>query len=50
MLVARRVPALVCDNCGEEYLGTDETERLLIILDALAAEGVRLEVRDYAAA
>lgn len=49
-LVVRRVPAEVCDNCGEEYVGEHEANQLLQLLDQAEAGGVRVDVRDFLAA
>lgn len=49
-LVVRGVPADVCSNCGEEYVGADITATLLKTADDAANAGVKVEVREYAAA
>ena len=49
-LVVRGVPALVCDNCGEAYLGADAVDRLQQMLEVAADGGVQVEVREYIAA
>ena len=49
-LVVHNVPAEVCENCGEEYVGEAETKRLLDLGNEAARTGVRLDVRDYRAA
>ncbi len=49
-LVVRRVPAQVCENCGEEYVGEEETTRLLCLAEDAVRGGTQLEVRDYMAA
>jgi len=49
-IVFERVPAEVCDNCGEEYVDEDTAERLLEEAERAARSGVRVTVRDYAAA
>jgi len=49
-LVFKSVPADVCDNCGEQYVGTQTTARLLAEAEKAAAAGVQVEVRTYAAA
>jgi hypothetical protein len=44
------VPALICDNCGEEYVDEGTTARLLAIAEEAARSGVQVDVRDYIAA
>jgi YgiT-type zinc finger domain-containing protein len=48
-LVVKAVPALVCQNCGEEYVDERTTADLLTTAAAAAAAGVRVYVRRYAA-
>ena len=48
--VIRGVPADVCSNCGEEYLNEATTDRLLHSSGSLHGTGVRVEIRDFAAA
>jgi YgiT-type zinc finger domain-containing protein len=50
ILVVRRVPARVCENCGEEYLEDCEVTRLGDLADETANPGVQVEIRDYRAA
>lgn len=48
-LVFKKVPAKICDNCGEEYL-SEETNRLLLQKATDAVErGVDLELVRFAA-
>ncbi len=49
-LVVRSVPAQVCENCGEEYVGEEETTRLLSLAEDAVRGGTQFEVRDYMAA
>ncbi len=46
-LVVKDVPALVCDNCGEECVDSEITERLLKTADEAVKAGVQVDVRDY---
>ena len=46
-LVVKEVPALVCDNCGEEYLDEDVTSQLLRSAEEAARVGVQVDVREY---
>ena len=49
-LVIQGVPAMVCANCGEEYVDEDTSARLLKTAEEVAQAGVRVEVREYIAA
>ncbi len=48
-LVLKAVPAEVCENCGEQYVDSATTDRLLREAEEAARAGVRVEVRTYAA-
>jgi YgiT-type zinc finger domain-containing protein len=48
-LVVKRVPARVCDTCGEYYVDEETATRLLRLVDEAAAAGVQVDVRAYAA-
>lgn len=50
VLVFRKVPALVCEVCGEEYVDEDTTSRLLAAAEEAARSGVQLDIRKYVAA
>lgn len=41
-LVIKGVPALICDNCGEEYVDEAVTARLLALADDAASGGVQV--------
>jgi YgiT-type zinc finger domain-containing protein len=49
-MVVRHVPALVCENCGEEFVGEAATAAALEQAEAAARAGVTVEVREFAAA
>jgi YgiT-type zinc finger domain-containing protein len=49
-LVFKSVPAEVCDNCGEQYVDSETTARLLQEAERAALAGVAVEVRTYVAA
>ncbi len=49
-LVIKGVPAEICANCGEEYVGEEITARLLIAAEEAAKKGVQVDVRQYVAA
>lgn len=46
----KRVPAQVCDNCGEVFHDAAVTRSLLQQADQAAQKGVEVDVRRYAAA
>lgn len=49
-LVFKRVPAQVCENCGEAYIEDLVTAQLLQTAEAAVKAGVQVEVREFAAA
>jgi YgiT-type zinc finger domain-containing protein len=48
--VVKDVPAMVCANCGEEYLDATSTERVLCMAEEAAASGSLVDIRTYKAA
>jgi YgiT-type zinc finger domain-containing protein len=48
-LVVRKVPAQVCDNCGEAYASADVTKRLLQSAREALRPGVEVDIREFAA-
>ncbi len=48
-LVIKGVPASVCANCGEEYVGEATTARLLRTAEEAVRAGVKVDVREYVA-
>jgi YgiT-type zinc finger domain-containing protein len=48
-LVVKDVPALVCDNCGEEYVDAGVAKGLEQIADEAQRAGVQVDVRQYQA-
>ncbi|MBE9156832.1 type II toxin-antitoxin system MqsA family antitoxin [Nodosilinea sp. LEGE 06152] len=49
IVVFKRVPAEVCENCGEYYLGDEVTGKLLERAEEAIASGAEVEIRRYAA-
>jgi YgiT-type zinc finger domain-containing protein len=49
-LVVQSVPAAICRNCGEVYVNEKTTASLLKIAEKQARAGVKVDVREYAAA
>lgn len=48
--VFKKVPARICENCGEEYLNKETSEHLLTIAESDALQGVQVDIRQYKAA
>jgi YgiT-type zinc finger domain-containing protein len=49
-LVFKNVPAMICDNCGEEYIEESVTQTLLKHAEDAVHSGVQVDVRQYLAA
>jgi YgiT-type zinc finger domain-containing protein len=49
IVVFKRVPAEVCENCGEYYLSDEVTGELLERAEEAIASGAEVEIRRYAA-
>ncbi|MBF0133246.1 MAG: type II toxin-antitoxin system MqsA family antitoxin [Magnetococcales bacterium] len=49
-LVIKKVPAQVCQNCGEEYLDETTTSYLLTRMEDAVNTGVQVDVRQFVAA
>jgi len=49
IVVFKRVPAEVCENCGEYYLSDEVTGELLKRAEEAIASGAEVEIRRYAA-
>ena len=49
-LVVNDVPALICDNCGEEYVEDHVAEQLLSTAEESLNAGVQVDIRRYVAA
>lgn len=50
VLVFRKVPAEVCEVCGEEYVDEETTAKLLETAEEAVRAGVQMDVREYVAA
>ena len=46
-IVFKKVPALVCDNCGEKYIKDSITNEILTTAQEIAKSGVEVDVRHY---
>lgn len=49
-VVFRRVPAEICDNCGEEYVGEETAHELLTAFESAIRTGIVVDVRLFTAA
>lgn len=49
-LVFKNVPAMVCENCGEEYVDDEVTQKLLEDAEKAVSSGAVVDVRRYQAA
>lgn len=50
VLVFKKVPAEVCEVCGEEYVDEETAKRLLAAAEEAARAGVQVDIREYVAA
>jgi YgiT-type zinc finger domain-containing protein len=48
-LVVRKVPAQVCDNCGEAYVSAEVTRSLLQSAREALRTGVEVDIREFVA-
>ena len=46
-IVFQKVPALVCDNCGEKYVDDTITSSLLKDANAIIARGAKVDIREF---
>ena len=48
--VVKNVPALVCPNCGEDYVDADVASSILQSAESMARAGAQVYIREYAVA
>ncbi|MBF0204743.1 MAG: type II toxin-antitoxin system MqsA family antitoxin [Desulfamplus sp.] len=48
-LVFKKVPAKICDNCGEEYISSEVNKKLLNHARDEINRGITLELLEFAA-
>ena len=48
-LVVRKVPAQICDNCGEDYVSAEVTRSLLQSVKESLRPGVQVDIREFVA-
>ena len=46
-IVFKHVPALICDNCGEQYIEDTVAAELLKKADEIVSSGVQVDIREY---
>jgi YgiT-type zinc finger domain-containing protein len=46
-LVVRKVPAQICDNCGEAYVSAEVTRTLLQSAREALRAGVEVDIREF---
>lgn len=46
-IVFQKVPALVCDNCGEKYVDGKITASVLQEANAIIARGAKVDIREF---
>ena len=46
-IVFQKVPALVCDNCSEQYVSDTITASLLKDANAIIARGAKIDIREF---
>jgi YgiT-type zinc finger domain-containing protein len=49
ILIFKRVPANICNNCGEEYISSDVNRKLLNFARDEKNRGITLEILEFAA-
>ncbi|MBL0701003.1 MAG: type II toxin-antitoxin system MqsA family antitoxin [Deltaproteobacteria bacterium] len=49
ILIFKRVPANICNNCGEEYISSDVNRKLLNFARDEKNRGITLELLEFAA-
>jgi len=49
VVIFKKVPAEICDNCGEAYLSSEVSKKLLAQSEAAVQGGVQVDIRKYAA-
>ena len=47
MLIFKKIPAHVCENCGESYLDEDTSRQLLKIAQEAVQSGVKVEICEF---
>ena len=48
-LVIRKVPAQICENCGEAYVSAEVTRSLLVSARNILRAGVDVDIREFVA-
>ncbi len=48
-IVFKRIPAKICENCGEEYISSKVNQEILLRAEQAFSRGIMLELLDFAA-
>ncbi len=46
-IVFKNVPADICDNCGEKYIDSATTKKLLSEANEMISNGTEVDIRSY---
>jgi YgiT-type zinc finger domain-containing protein len=49
VIVIKGVPAQICEDCGEYYLGEEETSKVFALAEAAVQRNAEVEIVNYAA-
>ena len=49
IVIIKQVPAEICDNCGEYYLGEEMTARVLALAESAFSKGAEVEILRWVA-
>jgi len=49
IIIIKNVPADICENCGEYYLSSEMTKKILEIANESLKKGVEIEIIKFAA-
>jgi len=50
VIVINKVPALVCDQCGDDFIDLDTTRKIEALYKKLKSEGLKMGFIDYSRA
>ena len=48
-IVIKKVPADICDNCGEAYVSDEIARKIFHLVETEAKKGIEIEVLNFAA-
>lgn len=47
IIVINKVPALICEQCGDDFIEIDTSKKIEALLKKLEAEGLKMGFVDY---